>query len=51
MRSVVVSDQKPRLVLGRFAVNFFQELQLLGVGLPLLTLADLLTFEHGECGK
>jgi hypothetical protein len=51
VRGVVVGDQVQRLVLGRFAVDLFQELQPLGVGVPLLALANDLAIEHVEGGE
>ncbi|MNR52940.1 hypothetical protein D3C85_1728680 [compost metagenome] len=51
VRGVVVGDQMQCLVLGRLAVDLFQELQPLGVGMSLLTLADDLSIEHVERGE
>lgn len=51
VRRIVAGDQLQGLLLGRFAVDLLQELQSLGVGVPLLTLTDDLTTEHAECGK
>lgn len=51
MRGVVVGDQMQRLILGRLAVDLFQELQPLGAGMSLLALTDDLSIEHVERGE
>jgi len=48
---VVVGDQMQCLVLGRLAVDLFEELQPLEVGVALLALADDLTIQDIERGK
>ena len=48
MCGVVVGDQVQRLSLGRFAVDFLQELQPLGVGVALLTLCDDFAVQNVE---
>ena len=51
VRGIVVADQVQRPVLGRLAVDLAQEFEPLGVGVPLLALADDLSVQHVQRGE
>lgn len=51
MGGVVVGDQVQSLVLGRLAVDFARELQLLNVRVALLALTDDLAVQHVQRGE